>query len=75
MTKKQTKEQNKMTTYRATMIAEGVEEPKNEEEYIQAWQCLVSTGAVWKLQGWFQRTAMALIAEGIIHHPISKNDD
>ena len=65
MTKKQTKEQTKMTTYRATMIAEGVEEPKNEEEYIQAWQHLISTGVVWNLQGWFQRTATALIAEGI----------
>jgi len=65
MTKKQTKEQNKMTTYRATMIAEGVEEPKNEEEYIQAWQCLIDSGVVWKLQGWFGRCATALIAEGI----------
>ena len=65
MTKKQTKEQTKMTTYRATMIAEGVEEPKNEEEYIQAWQHLIDTGVVWNLQGWFGRTATALIAEGI----------
>ena len=65
MTKKQTKEQNKMTTYRATMIAEGVEEPKNEEEYIQAWQHLIDSGVVWNLQGWFGRTATALIAEGI----------
>ena len=65
MTKKQTKEQTKMTTYRATMIAEGVEEPKNEEEYIQAWQHLIDTGVVWNLQGWFGRCATALIAEGI----------
>ena len=56
----------KMTPYLATAIAEGFCEGENasEEEQIVAWQYLVDTGMA--LQGWFGRTAEALIEQGII---------
>lgn len=56
-----------MSNYHATMIAEGVEEASSEEELIEAWQHLIDTGLAWTLQGWFGRTAAALIEEGICH--------
>ena len=48
------------------MLAEGVEEASSEEELISAWQHLIDTGLAWSLQGWFGRTAQALLEEGII---------
>ncbi len=59
----------KLTTYKAIMIAEGVEEPDYPEQYVEAWQLLINTGQVWKLQGWFGRTAQTLISEGICTMP------
>ena len=38
-----------------------------EEKYLEAWQLLVDTGTCWKLQGWFGRTAQALIEAGHIN--------
>ena len=67
-----TNKQAKLTNYRATMIAEGVEEPDYPEQYIEAWQHLITTGLAWKLQGFFQRTARHLISEGICTMPKSK---
>ena len=55
-----------MDNYLAVCIAEGFEEPENEEQVIQAWQYLLDTGLVWQLQGSFGRTANALIEQGII---------
>ena len=60
-----TNKQTKLTNYKATLIAEGVQEPDYPEQYIEAWQHLIDTGLVWKLQGWFGRTAQTLISEGI----------
>ena len=57
-----------MDNYTAVMIAEGAEEA-TEEEQVAAWQYLVDTGLAWKLQGWYGRTARALIAAGIIQEP------
>jgi hypothetical protein len=59
----------KMTPYLATAIAEGFCEGEgaSEEEQVRAWQYLVDTGQAWQLQGWFGRTAMALIEAGVIH--------
>ena len=57
-----------MDTFRATMIAEG-EEEVDEETYIAAWQHLIDTGACWQLQGWFGRTAMTLIEDGVCTVP------
>ena len=52
----------------AVGIAEGFEEAENEDLVIEAWQHLVDTGLAWQLQGWFGRTAMNLIEQGIIQH-------
>jgi hypothetical protein len=56
-----------MDIYTATMIAEGAQEAETREEAVEAWQTLINTGLVWKLQGWFGRTAEGLIEEGICH--------
>ena len=56
-----------MTDYEAVGIAEGFEEYDNEEQLIKAWQHLIDTGMAWTLQGWFGRTAMNLIENGVCH--------
>jgi len=60
------------TDFEATMICEGEfalagHDPQNvtEEMQVAAWQHLIDTGLAWRLQGWFGRQAMALIAAGI----------
>ena len=61
-----------MTLYLAVAIAEGFHEGEevSEEEWAQrqteAWQFLHNSGAAYKLQGWYGRTARDLINEGII---------
>lgn len=55
-----------MDNYTAVGIAEGFIEPESEEQFLQAWQWLVDTGLAWQLQGWFGRTAQALIDNGYI---------
>ena len=59
---------NDMDLYRATMIAEGLEEA-DEETYNTAWQWLVTTGMIHHLQGWYGRTAHDMIEQGIISAP------
>ena len=56
-----------MTRYEAVGIAEGFVEADSEKQIIEAWQYLVDTDLAWTLQGWFGRTANALIEEGIIN--------
>ena len=58
-----------MDDYNAIGIAEGFIEAENEQQEIDAWQHLVDTGIVWKLQGWFGRNAVRLIESGIIKPP------
>lgn len=53
-------------TFHAVMVAEGVEAPKDEAEYLAAWQTLVDTGLAWQLQGWFGRQATNMIEAGLI---------
>ena len=64
MTKKLTKKQQKAMLLDAVLIAEGEKEPTPDMSYIQAWQFLVDTGEVWKLQGWFGRAAFRMISDG-----------
>ena len=54
-----------MDSFRAVALAEGFEDGA-EEEILSAWQYLVDTGLAWRLQGWFGRTASALIEAGHI---------
>ena len=56
-----------MTQYEAIGLAEGFIEAENEDQIIQAWQYLHDTRLAYKLQGWFGRTAMSLVEEGIIN--------
>jgi hypothetical protein len=60
-------EEQPMTTYLATAIAEGFCEGEgaSEEMQIKAWQYLIDIGTAWQLQGWFGRQATALIEAGI----------
>ena len=55
-----------MDSYRATGLAEGWIPTDDEDEIIEAWQCLHDTGLAYQLQGWFGRTAQGLLNEGII---------
>ena len=55
-----------MDTYRATGLAEGWIETEDMDEIIQAWQHLHDTGVAYQLQGWFGRTAQALLERGVI---------
>ena len=56
-----------MTTYDACSIIEGFcgYEP-TEQEIIDAFQFLLDDGIVWQLQGFYGRTANALIEAGLI---------
>lgn len=55
-----------MDNYTAVGIAEGFIDAESEEQVLQAWQYLVDTGMAWRLQGWFGRTAKALIEQGLV---------
>jgi len=57
-----------MNQYTAVGIAEGFIEAESEDQYLEAWQYLVDTGLAWRLQGWFGRTAAALIERGHINY-------
>lgn len=52
----------------AIAIIEGIEDADVDEQ-LKAWQSLVDTGLVWKLQGWYGRTATQLIEQGFINPP------
>lgn len=54
-----------MDNYTATGLAEGFIQAESEEQVIEAWQHLIDTGLCWRLQGFFGRTAMRLIEDGI----------
>jgi len=66
MTKQLTKKQKKQMLLDAVLIAEGEMEPTPSMSYVEAWQHLVNTGEVWKLQGWFGRAAFRMISQGTI---------
>ncbi len=55
-----------MTAQQAMGLAEGFIEAESEEQVIEAWQYLLDVGLVWQLQGFFGRTAVAMIKDGIL---------
>ena len=58
------------TNYDAVAAVEGFDGIEHtEDEIISAWQYLINTGLAWNLQGWFGRTADALIEQGICEGP------
>jgi hypothetical protein len=57
-----------MNQYTAVGIAEGFIDAESEDQYFAAWQYLVDTGLAWQLQGFFGRTAAALIDQGLIEN-------
>lgn len=56
----------------AVGIAEGWIECDSRETYLAAWQHLHDTGLAYRLQGWFGRTARALLDAGHIQHNTDK---
>lgn len=54
-----------MATEEAILIAKG-EIEASEHEQVQAWQHLVTTGAIWSLPAWFGRIARSMMKEGVI---------
>ena len=63
-----------MDNFTAIGLAEGFIEADSESEVLQAWQHLVNTGLAWTLQGFFGRTAQALIDQGLIE-PVTSGGD
>lgn len=56
-----------LDSFNACGIIEGfTKENATEEEILTAFQFLVDNGSVWKLQGFYGRTANDLIEQGII---------
>jgi len=54
-----------MDSFNAVGIAEGFIEA-DQDEQIEAWQYLHTSGLAYQLQGFFGRTAQALLQRGII---------
>lgn len=55
-----------MDNTKAIMIAEGLEDPVNEREFIAAWQHIYDTGLYMRLQGWYGRRIKAMIDMDIL---------
>jgi hypothetical protein len=56
---------NNITDYQAVGLAEGWIEG-TEDQILDAWQHLHTTGLAYTLQGWFGRTAQSLLEAGEI---------
>lgn len=56
------------TTYSACAAIEGFDgEDHDQDEILEAWQFLINSGAAFQLQGWYARSAIALIEQGLCH--------
>lgn len=77
MNYRKTKFYKSLTSYLATAYAEGFCEGDgaSESQQLTAWQYLVDHGICWHLQGWFGRTAMALLEDGRILPPVKSHKD
>jgi hypothetical protein len=62
-----------MKTYDACAVIEGFDgaEP-DQDEIVAAYQSLIDSGAVWQLQGFYGRTAAALITAGLCTRPAAE---
>jgi hypothetical protein len=58
-----------MDTLNAIMIIEGQQSETYEDQIIDAWQHLIDSAVVWRLQGSYGRYAQALIENGICSAP------
>jgi hypothetical protein len=56
--------EKKMNDFEAMMKIEHAEFD-TDEDYVDAWQTLIDSGLVWKLQGCYGRRAAQLIEQGI----------
>ena len=56
-----------MDVFSAIITIEGLEDVDGEQDVIDAWQYLIDTGMVWSLQGYYGRTARALIEQGVCY--------
>jgi hypothetical protein len=45
------------------------------EQEIQVWQHNVDNGMVWKLQGWYGRTATDMLNAGVLKYPKKRTHD
>jgi hypothetical protein len=59
----------------AIQYIEGEEEACSEDECLEAWQWLIDEGHVWKLQGFYGRTAVNLIEAGLCTQAEPKQPD
>ena len=58
--------EKEISSFEATMIAEGVDETENYADYIKSWSYLIGTKIAFSLQGWFGRQAYHFIEAGFI---------
>jgi hypothetical protein len=71
MNLRETEEYKNMTPYRACSCTEGFnDEEASEAEILAAWQYISDTYLWRNLQGFYGRTVMTLLDEGIIDFPI-----
>jgi hypothetical protein len=55
-----------MDTYEAIKIIDGDDGESTAVEWLAAWQHIIDTGDAWQLQGFYGRTALELIAVGLV---------
>ncbi len=60
-----------LDSFSAVGIAEGFEQAESEDQVKAAWQYLINSDLAWQLQGFFGRTALDLIENGVV---LSKAD-
>lgn len=73
---RKSKSYKEMSIYIACSIIEGFSGEENTQEDIAtAWQYLIDTGECWKLQGFYGRTAMSLLEQGLLLKPIKQHKD
>lgn len=61
------KAEETMTDVDAILLIEGGD--ASEEVYVAAFQHLINAGVVWRLQGFYGRTATALLEAGLCSRP------